>query len=74
MAYKRYNGNFKSYKKRNKTRRNGRSSKKRYSEVERAAYLYGQVQRGLDNPNSKITASFERGKKKPKKVVRKPLF
>lgn len=38
-------------------------SKPRYSQVEKIAYRCGQVKRGLTNPNSKITQSYNNGLK-----------
>ena len=56
------------------TRRTRRTKKSRYTQVEKTAYLMGQVERGLKNPNSRITASYENGSREPNKRVKKPLF
>ncbi len=51
-----------------------RSRKQRFTQVEKTAFLMGQVQRGLNNPDSRISASYERGIKEPTKRPRKTLF
>ena len=38
------------------------------------AYKMGQVERGLKNPDSKISESFNRGATAPQKRVKKTLF
>ena len=63
MAYK------KSYSKRTK-----RSRKSKYTKVEQTAYLMGQVERGLKNPDSRISSAFNRGNSVPKPRTKKPLF
>lgn len=64
-----------NYGKRNYGNRNykKRSRRGRYTEQEKIAYRMGQVQRGLKNPDSKISASYNKGFKpsaaKPKKSL-----
>ena len=57
-----------------KSKKIRRTKKSRYTQVEKTAYLMGQVERGLKNPNSRITASYENGAKEPKLREKKPLF
>ncbi len=44
------------------------------AELRRLAYKMGQIERGLKNPDSQISASFERGKERKPSSKRKPLF
>lgn len=44
--------------------------KPKYTKIEKDAYRLGQIQRGLKNPNSKITASFNNGVKGFQKETR----
>lgn len=63
------------YKNRNYGNRGYKKGKRggRYTEQEKIAYRMGQVQRGLKNPDSKITASYNKGltpsAAKPKKSL-----
>lgn len=47
-------------------------SGKKFTQVEKTAYYMGQVKRGLTNPNSRVTESFQNGCCGAK--TRKPLF
>ena len=58
----------------NKFNNKRKKARKKYTEVERAAFIMGQVERGLKNPDSRITASFQKGNSEPKVRSRKPLF
>ncbi len=70
MAYKNFGfGN----KRRNKRRSNRRAGSKS-TELRRLAYKMGQVQRGLENPDSLISASYEAGNTKHERSPRKTLF
>ena len=51
-----------------------KNRKSKYTKVEQAAYLMGQVERGLKNPDSRISSAFERGATAPKPRAKKPLF
>lgn len=51
-----------------------KTKKSKYTKVEQAAYLFGQVERGIKNPNSRIYESYTRGNTKPEKREKKPLF
>ena len=53
--------------------KNNRYQKSKYTKIEKDAYRLGQIQRGLKNPNSKITASFNNGIKGFQRKG-KPLF
>lgn len=64
---KRRNTNY-----RNKGRKNKRKVS-RSTELKRLAYNMGQVEKGLKNPNSQISSSFQAGKDR-EKTKRKPLF
>lgn len=56
-------------------KRKGYSKKKsKYTEVEKMAYMMGRVERGRNNPNSRITDSYNNGLKEPVVKVKKPLF
>ena len=44
------------------------------SELTSLAYKMGQVQRGLQNPDSKISSAYDRGKTKPEKRKKQSLF
>ncbi len=73
------NKNYKSNRNHGKTRtvgksRSTRKPRRKYSEVEKMAYRMGQVQRGLKNPDSLITAAFNAGTIVPTKKERKTLF
>ena len=48
--------------------------KPKYSDVETLAYKFGQIQRGLKNPDSLISASFNNGLKEKERKPRKTLF
>ena len=56
---------------RNKKARNKKSKLSKSTKLKRLAYDMGQVERGLKNPDSAITASFNSGKEFKK---RKSLF
>ena len=51
-----------------------KNRKSKYTKVEQTAYLMGQVERGLKNPDSRITSAFNRGNSVPKQRIKKPLF
>ena len=38
-----------------------RKRKSKYNEVEKTAYMMGLVKRGLKNPDSKVTESYNKG-------------
>ena len=61
-----------AYKKRSYGKK--RSSSRKTTRVEQIANLMGQVERGLKNPDSRITASYQRGLSEPKPRKRKSLF
>ena len=44
------------------------------SELTSLAYKMGQVQRGLQNPDSKISSAYDRGATKPEKRKKQSLF
>lgn len=67
MAYKKNNRKSNSSKKKNK--RNSRDKI-----LTQFAYNYGQITRGLGNPDSKIASAFERGKAVPEQRKKKSLF
>lgn len=76
MATKNYRRSTKTgrtYKKSGAKRTSKRKTSKS-SELTSFAYKMGQVQRGLQNPDSKISSSFERGKMKPEKRQKQTLF
>lgn len=56
--------------------KNYRTSKKKskYCAQEKFAYIFGQVTRGLNNPESRITESFNNGKKVKDKKPKKSLY
>lgn len=62
MAWKNYKSNSKG----------GKKSK--YSAQETFAYRYGQVMRGLKNPDSLISESFNNGQKPKDKKPNKTLY
>ena len=51
-----------------------KKKRSKYTEQEKFAYRYGQVQRGLKNPNSRIAESFNNGQKVREKKARKSLY
>ena len=55
----------------NRNSNNNRRSK--YSELEKISYKMGQIKRGLKNPDSRITESFNNGLN-GKPSNKKPLF
>lgn len=61
-----------------RTNRSGKSRTTRKtstsSELTSLAYKMGQVQRGLQNPDSKISSAYDRGKTKPEKRKKQSLF
>ena len=48
--------------------------KSKYSEPEILAYKLGQIQRGLNNPNSKVYESYNNGMQVKQPAPKKPLF
>ena len=44
------------------------------SQLKKLAYQMGQVERGLKNPNSQISESYNNGKHAKRKNTKKPLF
>lgn len=60
----------------NYNQRSKRKNKNSYSgsEIKRLAYLMGIVNRGLNNPDSAVTESFNRGLKEPSKTKKKTLL
>lgn len=54
--------------------KNKKVKQKKYSELEIPAYRMGQVKRGLKNPDSKISASYENGCSVKERKPRKTLF
>ena len=63
-------GSNRSAQKKNGRRRSGR----RYGELQKFAYRLGQVQRGMENPDSLISESYLNGCQKPEKKPKKTLF
>lgn len=61
-----------------RTNRSGKSRTTRKtsksSELTSLAHKMGQVQRGLQNPDSKISSAYNRGITKPKKRKKQSLF
>ena len=58
---------------RSKSRTNSRKIN-RSSDLTSLAYKMGQVQRGLQNPDSKISSAYDRGKTKPERRKKQTLF
>ena len=58
----------KSYKKKNKKYKSKRSA------LEKLAWNLGRIERGKNNSDSKVYASYQAGKSEPKKSARKPLI
>ena len=48
--------------------------RKKYTELETFAYRMGQIKRGLKNPDSKISASFNNGCAVKEKKAKKSMF
>ena len=65
MAYQKKYGN-KKY--------GGKKAKSKYTKLERFAYNLGKVQIGLDNPNSRVAESYERGNTRTEPRKKKPLL
>ena len=61
-----------SPKSRGRTKVKRRRSK--YTEQEKFAYKLGQAMRGLENPDSRISESYNNGKKPKTVKARKPLY
>lgn len=59
----------KTYKKKTYSRK-----KKKYTDVEKFAYNLGLVQKGLKNPDSRVTESYQNGLKVQETKKRKSLF
>ena len=61
-----------------RTNRSGKSRTTRKmstsSELTSLAYKMGQVQRGLQNPDSRISSAYGRGATKPEKRKKQSLF
>ena len=47
--------------------------KRKFTQAEKLAYQLGQIDRGLKNPNSRVSESFNNGRKATKRT-KKPLF
>ena len=60
--------------KKNYAKKSKKTRRSKYTKVEQTAYLMGQVERGLKNPDSRITSAYERGATTPKIRAKKPLF
>ena len=60
---------WKNYKSKSKGRK-----KSKYTKQENFAYIFGQVSRGLKNPDSRITESFNNGQKPKDKKQKKSLY
>ena len=56
------------------TRKKTKKKSSTASQLKKLAYQMGQVERGLKNPNSQISASFNNGKQVKKRSAKKPLF
>ena len=69
MAYTR---NKRTSRSRNTSRRTTNSSKA--ADLVKLARQMGQVERGLKNPDSKISAAFNSGKQKPAAPKKRTLF
>lgn len=50
------------------------TKKTKRTAVEHTAFLMGLVDRGRSNPNSRISESYNNGRKKPESQKKKPLF
>ena len=57
-----------------KKRRINSKQKNKAKNLTALAYDMGQVNRGLENPDSKISVAFNRGKTKPSKRPKRTLF
>lgn len=64
----------KQYKYRKQKKFNSKKKNARAKELTTLAFKMGQVKRGLDNPNSRISSAYNRGKTKPTKKQKKSLF
>lgn len=66
----------KNFKTGRRTRKGFSKSKRstKANDLTRLAYLVGQIDRGRRNPESRISAAYERGNTKPERVKKKPLF
>lgn len=51
-----------------------KSAARSSQELTRLAYQMGQIERGRNNPDSRISESYERGKTAPERRPRKTLF
>lgn len=63
-----------SYKKNYNKRRKNSYKKRKYTRLERLAYDCGRIVRGVNNENSKVHESYNKGCAEPVKSVRKPLI
>ena len=48
--------------------------KKTYTDLERMAYNYGKIQRGINNPNSRVYESYNNGRNGKSTKNKKPLI
>lgn len=59
----------------NNRRKNYKTAKgKRYSELEKFAYMLGRVNLGLDKGGNKVTDSYEKGNRESTRRSRKPII
>lgn len=71
MAWK---DNYRTNKKTKTSSKTGGKSKSKYTELEKLSFKFGQIQRGLTNPDSRVYESYNNGKNGTTKKTRKPLL
>lgn len=57
-----------------KNRDKNKRKRSKYTEQEKLAYRYGQVKRGLKNPESLISISYQNGLKEKEVKPRRSLY
>lgn len=63
-----------AYRSNNYGQKKGKGKGKKYTEIEKLAYNYGRVTRGIKNPNSRVYESFVNGRDGKSTENKKPLF
>ncbi len=71
MAWK---DNYRTNKKPKTSSKTGGKSKSKYTELEKLSFKLGMIQRGLENPDSRVFESFNNGKKGSSKKTKKSLL
>ena len=51
-----------------------KQKRRKHKKVEYFAYMYGMVNRGLRNPESRVSEAFRKGRETPKQQVKRSLF